>query len=118
MSPEAVIFGSSTLWRPDAVPQDEAWCRAVLEMCPFQHSLGSLRVFIVKLLPWRVEVNQTWGPWEIQTCAGCCLRPREPQRASPESSALLRGWQGRQVQAREVRLQKLSPLGGASVFGS
>lgn len=60
---------------------------AVLEMSPFQHSLG-LRVFIVELLHWRAEVNQTWGPWEIQTPAGCCLGPREPQRASPPSLAL------------------------------
>ena len=98
MSPEAVIFGSSTLWRPDTVPQDQAWRRAVLQMCAFQHSLGSLRVFIVKLLHWRVEVNQTRGP-------------PEPQRASsphPESSALL----------REGCVQKLSPLGVPLCLGA
>lgn len=96
MSPEAVIFGSSTLWRPDAVPQDEAWRQAFLQMCAFQHSLGSLRVFIVKLLHWRVEVNQTRGP-------------PEPQRAPPhlESGALL----------REGCVQKLSLLGEPLCLG-
>ena len=95
MSPEAVIFGSSTLWRPDTVPQDQAWRRAVLQMRAFQHSLGSLRVFVVKLLHWRVEVNQTRGPRS--------LRGRPPAQSSSAEGGVC---------------AEAQPPGGTSVFGS
>ena len=119
MSPEAVIFGFSTPWRPDAAPQDEAWCQAVLEMSPFQHSLGSLCFHC------RASALESGGESNLGALGDpdlCWLLPGAPGASEgfplAESSTLLRGWQGRQVQAREVCVQKLSPLGGPLCLGA
>lgn len=54
----------------------------------------------------------------------CWLLPGAPGASEgfpAESSALLRGWQGkqrRQVQARKVRVRKLSPLGVPLCLGA
>ena len=108
MSPEAVIFGSSTLWHPDAVPQYKAWCWAALK-CVLSSILRAPCIFfIAELLHWGEEVNQTLScPGRSRLAVADAWGPGSHRGLPPESGARLRGWA---FQAREVPVQRLGPL--------